>query len=75
MPLRPYTTQSQILVIRTFVVALAKRGLLSASTIEAFPRFRKVPVMPQFTLEHAEVRKLLRGMSSHEPSLFMIQTI
>lgn len=75
LPLKPCTTQSQILVVRAFIASLARKGLLSASILDAFPRMRKVPVMPQSTLKHAEVRKVLRGMPSHEPSLFMLRTI
>jgi integrase/recombinase XerD len=75
LPLKPFTIHSHLMVVRAFTATLVRHGFISAGLLDAFPQLRKPPILPKSTLKHAEVRKMLRGMPTHGPRLYMLRTI
>lgn len=75
LPLSLHSICGRIAAARAFFATLIREGFLPVGILEAFPRARKVPIVPLSTLKHADVRRVLRAIPSHSPSLYMLRTL
>jgi len=74
-PVKPKTINKQAAFVRGFLLHLAVRGYVLKSLLDVLRRVKEPSTLPSSVLTHAEVRKMLRKVTTNTPEGYRNRTI